>query len=130
MAETSLTNQVDISAQYGEGSAPITFSSNIVTTTIIQGLTVTKTADKTNWVDGPLTYTVVVKNDSGADLKTGVLTDNLNTTLVEFNNTYGVMIDGSSSSEFTYTSGELKITLPDLANGAETTITFQVLRKS
>lgn len=31
-----------------------------------RGLTVTKSADKVNWVDGPLTYTVVIKNDSGS----------------------------------------------------------------
>ncbi len=129
MAEVSLTNQVDISGQYGDASSPISFSSNIVTTSIIQGLTVTKTADKVNWVDGPLTYTVQIQNTSGSSLTSGVLTDNLNTDLVEFNNTYGVTIDDSPTSSFTYSDGELKITLPTLANDQTTKIMFQVTKK-
>lgn len=130
MAQTNLTNKVDISAQYGDGNTPISFSSNLVTTSIVEGLTVTKSADKTNWVDGPLTYTIVVKNDSGAALKTGSLTDTLDTTLVDFNTTYGVQIDGSATTDFTYNDGLLTITLPDLATGGETTITFQVTLKA
>lgn len=129
MAEISLTNQVDIAGQYGESATPITFSSNIVTTTIVQGLTVNKTADKVNWIDGPLTYTITVENSSGATLTNGVLTDNLNTTLVDFNTTYGIQIDGASSTNFTYNDGELKITLPEIANEKTTVITFQVTRK-
>jgi len=129
MAEVSLTNQVDITGQYGDASSPVSFSSNIVTTSIIQGLTVTKTADKVNWVDGPLTYTVQIQNTSGSSLTSGVLTDNLNTDLVEFNNTYGVNIDDSPTSDFTYSGGELKITLPTLANDQTTKITFQVTKK-
>lgn len=125
-----LTNHVDISGQYGESSSPITFSSNTVSTTIVEGLTVTKSADKVNWVDGPLTYTVVIKNDSGSTLTNGVLTDNLDTTLVDFNTVYGVQINSASSSEYTYNDGELKITLPELANNSTTTILFQVTKKN
>ena len=62
----------------------------------------TKSADKVNWVDGPLTYTVVIKNDSGSTLTNGVLTDNLDTSLVDFNTVYGVQINSTSSSEYTY----------------------------
>lgn len=132
MADISLTNTANVEGQYGDGSSPISLSSNTVTTTIVQGLTVTKSADKTNWIDGPLTYTILVENNSGPTLSSGVLTDNLNISLVEFSNSYGVKIDGSTSSEFTYNSdtGELKIALPDLADSNQTTITFQVTRKS
>jgi len=131
MAEVSLTNQVDISGQYGESSTPISFASNIVTTTIVQGLTVNKVADKVNWINGPLTYTVTIENNSGATLSSGVLTDNLNTSLVEFNTTYGVQIDGTptASSNYTYNDGELKVTLPELTDSNTTTVTFQVTRK-
>lgn len=125
-----LTNHVDISGQYGEESSPISFSSNTVSTTIIEGLTVTKAADKVNWVDGPLTYTVTIKNSSGGTLTNGVLTDNLDTTLVVFNSAYGVQINGVSSSEYTYNDGELKITLPELATNSTTTILFQVTKKT
>lgn len=130
MAQVSLTNQVDITGQYGDGATPISFSSNVVTTSIIQGLTINKTADKVNWIDGPLTYTIVVQNDSGSTLSSGVLTDNLNTDLIEFSQDYGVKIDNTSSSEYTYSNGELKITLPSLADQQSTTITFQVTRKT
>lgn len=129
MANTNLTNQVDIAGEYGDSASPISFSSNTVTTTIVQGLTVNKTADKTNWVDGPLTYTIVIQNNSGSTLTNGVLTDNINTTLVDFNATYGVQINSSASSDYTYNNGELKINLPDINNEAETTITFQVTKK-
>ncbi len=130
MAVENLTNQVSIDGQYGNPASAITFASNVVTTKIVQGLTVTKTADKTNWVDGPLTYTVLVENNSGETLTSGSLTDVLDTNLVEFNSTYGVQINSQSSSNFTYESGTLKITLPDLADTEQATITFQVTRKS
>ncbi len=129
MAEVNLTNQVDITGQYGDASSPISFSSNIVTTKIVQGLTVNKSADKVNWVDGPLTYTVVIENTTGSTLTDGVLTDKLDTNLIEFNSTYGVKIDGVSSSDYNYNSGELKITLPELVDQKTTTITFQVTKK-
>ena len=130
MADVNLINQANITGEYGDPATPISFSSNSVTTTIVQGLTVTKTADKTNWVDGPLTYTLVVQNDSGSTLSSGVVTDDLDTTLVDFNTTYGVQINGSASTDFTYADGQLKINMPDLATGNSTTITFQVTRKS
>lgn len=130
MAVENLTNQVSIDGQYGNPASAITFASNVVTTKIVQGLTVTKTADKTNWVDGPLTYTVLVENNSGETLTSGSLTDVLDTNLVEFNSTYGVQINSQSSSNYTYESGTLKITLPDLADTEQATITFQVTRKS
>lgn len=97
---------------------------------IVQGLSVTKSADKTNWVDGPLTYTIIVKNSSGSELRNGTLTDRIDTTLVDFNETYGVQLEGSSYSTYTYESGNLKITLPNLEDAKQITITFQVTRKS
>ena len=129
MSQVNLTNQVDVTGQYGDASTPVSFSSNIVTTSIIQGLTVNKSADKVNWVDGVLTYTIVIQNTSGSNLTGGVLTDNLNTDLVEFNNDYGVQIDDTPTSQFTYSSGELKVTLPTLNDSQSTKITFQVTKK-
>ena len=125
-----LTNQVDIAGEYGNPASTINFSSNLVSTTIVQDLSVTKSADKTNWVDGPLTYTVVAANNSGSALTSGVLTDTFDTTLVDFNTTYGVKLDGETYTQFTYTSGTLEITLPTLDNDKQITITFQVLRKT
>lgn len=124
-----LTNQVDLTGEYGDPASAISFSSNLVQTSIVEGLTLTKSADKTNWVDGPLTYTVVATNNSGSALTSGVITDNLDTTLVDFNTTYGVKLGGETYTSFTYSAGKLEITLPNLEDGKTITITFQVTRK-
>lgn len=65
MAQVLLTNQADLSGSYGALAVPVVFSSNSVTTTIIQGLTATKSVDKTYWVNGPLLYTIKIDNNSG-----------------------------------------------------------------
>ena len=129
MAVQSLLNQVNITGEYGDEATPISFSSNQVTTTIVDGLTVTKAADKVNWIDGALTYTLTITNSSGGTFANGSLVDVLDTTLVDFNTTYRVQINGSASTDFTYNSGTLTITLPELATDNTTTITFQVTRK-
>lgn len=127
MAQTNLTNQAQINGTYTE--QPVSFSSNIVTTSIIDGLTVTKTADKTNLIDGPLTYTIEVKNSSGESLSSGTLTDTIETTLVDFNTTYGVLIDDTATQDFQYEDGVLTVTLPNIENDQTVTIKFQVTRK-
>lgn len=126
MATTSLTNNVDISGNYGEDAIPVTFSSNTVTTTIVQGLTVQKSADKSYWVNGPLTYSIVITNNSGGKLAGGELQDTINTALVTFSQTYGVTIDDTTTQDFTYESGVLKVTLPEIADTESKTIKFQV----
>lgn len=125
-----LTNQVDIVGEYGNTSTPISFSSNVVSTTIVEGLSVTKTANKINWVDGPLTYTIVITNNSGSALKDGVLTDKLDISLIDFDKTYGVKLNDQPMSNYNYNDGELKITLPELSNNSTTTILFQVIKKT
>lgn len=130
MAELSLTNKVDIAGNYGDASNPVTFASNDVTTTLIQGLTVTKNADKTYWVNGPLTYTVTIANNSGSKLDSGVVTDKLDTNLISLDETYGVLINGSKTEDYTYTTGTLTVNLPELADNSTTTVTFRVNRIS
>lgn len=129
MAIVNLTNQTTIEGQYGSPASAISFFSNEVTTNIVQGLTVQKEADKTNWVNGPLTYTIVVTNNSGNTLSSGSLIDKIDTTLVDFSTTYGVQIDGSKTSNYTYNDGNLQVTLPDLETDKSVTITFQVTQK-
>lgn len=125
-----LTNQVNIVGEYGNTSTPISFSSNVVSTTIVEGLSVTKTANKINWVDGPLTYTIVITNNSGSALKDGILTDKLDISLIDFDKTYGVKLNDQPMSNYNYNDGELKITLPELSNNSTTTILFQVIKKT
>ncbi len=128
MAERTLTNEATLAANYGEDNTPITFASNEVTTTLIDGLTITKAADKQAWVNGALTYTITINNTTGETLSSVVFTDALDTSLVNFNTTYGVQVDGTASTSFTYTGGTLTVNLDDIATGATKTITFQVTR--
>lgn len=129
MAVQSLLNQANITGEFGDKATPISFSSNQVETSIVDGLTVTKVADKVNWIDGALTYTLTITNNSGENFSNGSLVDKLDTTLVDFNTTYGVQINGSASTDYTYESGTLTITLPKLETDNNTIITFQVTRK-
>lgn len=128
MAERTLTNEATLAANYGEDNTPITLASNEVTTTLIDGLTITKAADKQAWVNGALTYTITINNTTGETLSNVVFTDALDTSLVNFNTTYGVQVDGTASTSFTYTGGTLTVNLDDIETGATKTITFQVTR--
>ncbi|MFR1564987.1 MAG: hypothetical protein ACLSUT_00920 [Christensenellales bacterium] len=128
MAQVLLTNQADLSGSYGALAVPVVFSSNSVTTTIIQGLTATKTVDKTHWVNGPLLYTIKIDNNSGDTFTKGVLTDIIDTSLATLDTVYGVEINGSKSSDYTFTAGSLSVNLPDVEDGGSATVTFQVVQ--
>ena len=123
-----MTNQADLSGSYGALAVPVVFSSNSVTTTIIQGLTATKTVDKTHWVNGPLLYTIKIDNNSGDTFTKGVLTDIIDTSLATLDTVYGVEINGSKSSDYTFTAGSLSVNLPDVEDGGSATVTFQVVQ--
>ena len=128
MAQVLLTIQADLSGSYGALAVPVVFSSNSVTTTIIQGLTATKTVDKTHWVNGPLLYTIKIDNNSGDTFTKGVLTDIIDTSLATLDTVYGVEINGSKSSDYTFTAGSLSVNLPDVEDGGSATVTFQVVQ--
>ena len=123
---SNLDNQADFTGSYGTAATPIVFSSNQVSTTIVQGLTATKSANKEYWVNGPLLYTIVVRNSSGDKYTNGVLTDKLDTSLVAFDTEYSVQIDAAKTSDFTYTDGTLSVNLPGIEDGGEVTVTFQI----
>lgn len=125
MAKVTLTNQADFAGSYGAAANPVTFSSNQVSTTIIQGLTATKTADKEFWVNGPLLYTIKVQNSSGDTFTKGVLTDTLDS-VVTLDTTFGVKINDAATSDFTFTGGVLSVNLPDMVDGGTLTVTFQI----
>lgn len=127
MAKVTLTNQADFAGTYGAAENPVTFSSNQVSTTIIQGLTATKMADKEFWVDGPLLYTIRIQNSSGDTFSKGVLKDTLDS-IVTLDTTFGVKINDSATSDFTFNGGVLSVNLPDMADGGTLTVTFQVIQ--
>ena len=98
-----------------------TLTSNTLEVNVINGLTAVKSADKTSWADGELTYTLPV------------ITDTLDTTLVTFVPD-SVTINGSTatSSQYTYnnSNGLLTVNLSDIATGGTATVTFKVTKNN
>lgn len=129
--DTQLTNQVSATGTYN--NIPTSINSEAVVVTMISGLTITKTADKTTWADGLLTYTITVSNQAVESYVGAVVTDIIDTTLVTF-------IDGSvtidstaaTSEEYTYNAGTstLTVNLGDITPTGSKTITFQVSKKA
>lgn len=56
----------------------------------------------------------------------GVLADNIDTANIVFDTDYGVEIDGSKTTDFTYSGGLLSVNLPDIAEDGTLTVTFRV----
>lgn len=63
MAKVTIENQTDYTGTYGTEAEPITFASNLVSTTIVSGLTAVLSADKNYWINSPLKYTVLITNN-------------------------------------------------------------------
>lgn len=126
-----LSNTVSVLGNYN--NIPTEINSEAVVVSMIDGLTVTKTADKMVWADGLLTYTIVINNKADLSYTTPVITDILDTTKVGFVNE-SVTIDGVKveTSKYTYeeSTGTLTITLDDIEATGSTTITFQVSKKA
>lgn len=102
-------------------------ATTIASTRLIDGLVATKTADKEVWVNGELTYTIKITNESGEDYKNVTLTDSLDISLIDLvpNSVY---VDGTQTA-YTYASGVLSINLSSIDDGSEITIIFKVTRK-
>ena len=126
-----LSNTVSVLGNYN--NIPTEINSEAVVVSMIDGLTVTKTADKMVWADGLLTYTIVINNKADLSYITPVITDILDTTKVGFVNE-SVTIDGvkAETSKYTYeeSTGTLTITLDDIEATGSTTITFQISKKA
>lgn len=125
--ETQLTNAVSVEGNYND--VPLSITSDVLVVTMLNGLTVTKKADKMMWADGNLTYTIVVTNDAEETFTTPIITDNLDKNLITFVNG-SVTIDGNSASSDKYnydeSTGKLTINLEDITASSSRTITFQV----
>ena len=80
-----------------------------------------------------LTYTVTINNQSTETYVAPVITDIIDTALVDFVDG-SVMIDGvaATGSQYSYTSGThtLSVTLTDIAPSTTKTVTFQVSKKA
>ena len=95
---------------------------------MIEGLTVTKEADKQNWASGNLTYTITI-NNSAESSYTGVkVSDIIDTQLVDFiDGTVTINNSSATSGEYSYDSS---INLGDISPSTSSKITFQVKKKS
>lgn len=114
-------------------NVPTSITSNTSIVNLVEGLTITKEADKTNWIDGNLTYTITIDNQSDKSYEQPIVTDIIDTSLVDF-------IDGSvkidnvtaTDTEYKYdtTTHTLTINLKDITPSSNSTITFLVKKKS
>lgn len=122
--QKELSNAADAVGNYNE--IPTTISSDVLVVLMIDGLTITKDADKKVWADGELTYTITVKNQSPENYASVVVTDKLDTTLISFVES-SVTINGAvATDKYAYNDGTLTINVGDIAASGESVITFKV----
>lgn len=128
--ETILSNTVSALGNYND--VPTAMASEAVLVTLLDGLKITKTADKPAWADGVLTYTIVLTNDETKPYTAPVVTDIIDNTLVDFISG-SVMIEGVAATDNQYSYNEnthtLTVLLDDIAATSTRTITFQVKKK-
>ena len=122
-----LTNIASATGTYN--NLPTAITSEAVVVALIEGLSITKTADKQSWANGPLTYTITVDNKAQETYVSPIVTDIIDTTLVSFVDG-SVTIDGVKADESKYNydtdTHTLTINLSDIASSASSIITFQV----
>lgn len=126
-----LNNVVTASGTYN--SIPTSLTSNTMVVNMVDGLTIIKDADKKNWVDGELTYTVTIQNNTDKTYTNITVTDVIDNNFVDFVDD-SVMIDGvkatvnqASYEEQTHT---LTIKLDEVSPSTSSIITFQVTKKN
>lgn len=128
--ETILSNTVSALGNYND--VPIAMASEAVLVTLLDGLKITKTADKPVWADGVLTYTIVLTNDETKPYTAPVVTDIIDNTLVDFISG-SVLIEGVAATDDQYSynvnTHTLTVLLDDIAATSTRTITFQVKKK-
>ena len=128
--ETELTNTATVLGEYN--SIPTEISTTALVVTILEGLTVTKSADKPVWTEGNLTYTIEINNTTTKAYTTPVITDILDPTLINLVKG-SIKVDDTILEESSYTfeesTGKLTITVPDIAAQNKKTITFEVSKK-
>lgn len=127
---SELSNTVSSVGNYN--NIPTSLTSNTSVVNIIDGLTLTKSANKQNWSDGFLTYTITLDNQTDTTYESPIITDVIDTSLVEFVND-SVSINGVSatSSEYSYNdaSHTLTVNLEKVDPTSKSIVTFNVKKK-
>ena len=129
--EKELNNTASVVGTYN--NVPTSITSLVSVVTIIDGLSITKTADKVNWADGELTYTIAIINNAEKTYESPTITDKLDGTNVEFVDK-SVTIDGTAASESEYefdsSTNTLTVKLTNIDVSKTKTVTFKVRKKS
>lgn len=126
-----LTNTATATGTYN--NIPTSLTSNTSVVNMIDGLTLTKSADKNNWADGNLTYTITIENNTDKSYVGPVIKDAIETTLVDFvvgSVTIGGVVATTGQYNYDDATGTLTITLEDLLPSSSSNITFQVKKKA
>ena len=125
-----LNNTATSVGNYNNISTALTSKTSVVN--IIEGLTLIKEADKTNWSGGNLKYIITVNNQTDKTYEKPVITDVIDTDLVEFING-SVIINGieASTSQYRYNNDThtLSVDLDDVTPSSISTLTFLVKKK-
>ena len=128
--EKELNNIVNAVGNYNSIPTSVTSAASVVT--MIDGLTITKVADKPVWADGELTYTITISNNADKPYVSPKIKDTLDSNLIEFVSD-SVTIDGveASSSEYEYDTGTniLTVNLTDIDVTNSKVVTFKVRKK-
>lgn len=124
-----LSNTITSVGTYNNIETALT--SNEVVINMIEGLKVTKDADKKNWADGVLTFKITVENLTDMAYTNVVITDVLDTSKIVFVDK-SVIINNVTASDdkYSYNDNTLIINLDSVDANTTSTITFQVSKKS
>lgn len=126
-----LTNAVTSVGNYN--SIPTQLTSNTSVVNMIEGLSLTKEADRKNWGNGNLKYTITLDNQAEEAYTNVKITDEINTTLVNFIkgsvkiNDIDATEDQASYNDASHT---LIVNLDQVAASSRTTVTFLVEKKA
>lgn len=120
-----LNNTAEAIGSYN--NIPTSLTSNTSVVNMVEGLTLTKEADKKNWTGGQLTYIITLDNQTDKDYVQPIITDTIDTNLVNFV-PGSVTIDGivAEASKYNYDDAThtLTVNLDDVTATSSTTLTF------
>ena len=129
--EIELKNTVSATGNINE--IPTLINSKASVVTMLSGLTITKTADKTVWANRLLTYTITISNQTTVPYVTPIVKDILDTSLVNFVDD-SITIDGvkatAEEASFDTATSTLTVNLTDIEAAGTKTIAFQVTKKA
>lgn len=125
-----LSNTVSSVGNYN--NVPTSLTSNTSAVNIVNGLTLTNEADKKNWSDGYLMYTVTLDNQTDTAYENPVVTDVIDTNLVEFViGSVKINDVAATESQHSYNTNThtLTVTLDKVDATSKVIITFNVKKK-